>query len=104
MGEQWPEKTRDLHSQHFDSTIWDDFKFRDDDIIIATYAKSGATWTQQIIARQTTQRYAHLADDPRLAAADSIASQIAANMSGRKAEIFVDFATKHIQSELRGAA
>jgi aryl sulfotransferase len=34
-----------------DSTIWDDFKFRDDDIIIGTYAKSGTTWTQQIIAQ-----------------------------------------------------
>ncbi len=47
----WPRKTRDLHSHHFDSTIWDDFKFRDDDIIISTYAKSGTTWTQQIIAQ-----------------------------------------------------
>ncbi|MES2657413.1 MAG: sulfotransferase domain-containing protein [Verrucomicrobiota bacterium] len=47
----WPQKTRDVHTHHFDSTIWDDFKFRDDDIIIATYAKSGTTWTQQIIAQ-----------------------------------------------------
>ena len=37
----YPKKQRDLHSHHFDSTMWDDFKFRDDDIIIATYAKSG---------------------------------------------------------------
>ncbi len=47
----WPKKQRDLHNHHFDSTIWDDFSFRDDDIIIATYAKSGTTWLQQIIAQ-----------------------------------------------------
>lgn len=34
-----------------DSSIWNDFVFRDDDIVIATYAKSGTTWTQQIIAQ-----------------------------------------------------
>ena len=47
----WPTKTRDLHNHHFDSAIWNDFRFRDDDIIIATYAKSGTTWTQQIVAQ-----------------------------------------------------
>ncbi len=47
----WPKKTREFHNHHFDSTIWNDFKFRDDDIIIATYAKSGTTWVQQIIAQ-----------------------------------------------------
>jgi len=47
----WPQKTRELHNHHFDSTIWNDFRFRDDDIVIATYGKAGTTWVQQIIAQ-----------------------------------------------------
>lgn len=46
-----PEKTRELHNHHFDSTVWNDFKFRGDDIVISTYAKSGTTWMQQIISQ-----------------------------------------------------
>lgn len=46
-----PRKTRELQNHHFDSTIWNDLRFRDDDIIISTYAKSGTTWMQQIIAQ-----------------------------------------------------
>lgn len=46
-----PVKTREMHSNHFDSTIWNDFPFRDDDIIIASYAKSGTTWMQQIVSQ-----------------------------------------------------
>ncbi|HYJ64622.1 MAG TPA: sulfotransferase domain-containing protein [Parafilimonas sp.] len=46
-----PVKTREYHNHHFDSTIWNDFNFRDDDIIIATYAKSGTTWLQQIVSQ-----------------------------------------------------
>ena len=52
MGEpQWPVKTREFHNHHFDSTIWNDFNFRNDDIIIGTYAKSGTTWVQQIVSQ-----------------------------------------------------
>ena len=47
----WPQKTREMHSHHFDSTTWNDFPFRDDDIVISTYAKSGTIWMQQIIAQ-----------------------------------------------------
>lgn len=47
----WPVKTREVHNHHFDSTIWNAFRFRDDDIVIATYAKSGTTWLQQIVGQ-----------------------------------------------------
>lgn len=46
-----PVKSRELHNHHFDSTIWNDFRFRDDDIVISTYAKSGTTWMQQIVGQ-----------------------------------------------------
>lgn len=59
-----PVKTRELHSHHFDSTIWNDFKFRTDDIIISTYAKSGTSWTQQMIAQMM------FGGDPELAVAE----------------------------------
>lgn len=60
----WPVKARELHSHHFDSTIWNDFRFRDDDIIIATYAKAGTSWTQQMIAQMM------FGGDPDLAVAE----------------------------------
>ncbi|MDP3459933.1 MAG: sulfotransferase domain-containing protein [Hyphomonas sp.] len=60
----WPVKTREIHSHHFDSTIWNDLRFRDDDIIIATYAKSGTSWTQQMIAQMM------FGGDPELAVAE----------------------------------
>jgi len=47
----WPVKSREVHNHHMDSTVWNNFKFRDGDIVIATYGKSGTTWVQQIIAQ-----------------------------------------------------
>jgi aryl sulfotransferase len=56
----WPQKTRELHDHHFDSTIWNDVKFRADEIIIATYAKSGTTWLPQIVAQLIFRGEPHL--------------------------------------------
>ncbi|MEM7541205.1 MAG: sulfotransferase domain-containing protein [Pseudomonadota bacterium] len=44
-------KTTELQNHHMDSTRWDGFEYRDDDIVIGTWAKSGTTWLQQIVAQ-----------------------------------------------------
>jgi aryl sulfotransferase len=59
-----PRKTREMHNHHMDSTIWNDFAFRDDDVVVATYAKSGTTWTQQIVGQLL------LGPDPELQVAE----------------------------------
>lgn len=51
MATAWPKKSREFVSRHMDSRIWDRFVFRDDDVIVASYAKSGTTWVQQIIGQ-----------------------------------------------------
>jgi aryl sulfotransferase len=45
----WPQKTRDIENHHFNSKTWNNFSFRPDDIFVATYAKTGTTWMQQIV-------------------------------------------------------
>ncbi len=45
-----PERTRIYQCHHFDSTRWDYFEPRSDDIVIATSYKAGTTWTQAIVA------------------------------------------------------
>lgn len=47
----WPQKRREMFTHHIDSTKWNGFAFRDGDIVVATYAKSGTTWMQQIISQ-----------------------------------------------------
>lgn len=46
-----PAKTREMRNHHMDSTRWNGFAFRDGDVVIGTWAKSGTTWTQQILAQ-----------------------------------------------------
>jgi aryl sulfotransferase len=47
----WPVKQRELTMWVIDSRSWNGFEFRDDDIVIATWAKSGTTLTQQIVGQ-----------------------------------------------------
>lgn len=45
-----PERTRTYQNHHLDSTRWDAFTPRANDIVIATSYKAGTTWTQAIVA------------------------------------------------------
>src|SRR5690349_9367467 len=47
----WPQKTRELQTRLFDSRIWNDVQFRDDDIVIATHPKAGSHWLKQIVGQ-----------------------------------------------------
>src|SRR5579872_2466691 len=42
-------KPREIVSRMVDSTRWKSVKLRDDDIIVATFGKTGTTLTQQIV-------------------------------------------------------
>jgi aryl sulfotransferase len=45
-----PERTREYRNHHLDSTRWDHFEPRDDDIVVTTAYKAGTTWTQRIVS------------------------------------------------------
>ena len=60
----WPIKTSELKHPLMDSTRWNNFPFRDDDVVVATYSKSGTTLTQQILAQLI------LDTDPKVFGAD----------------------------------
>ena len=60
----WPIKTSELKHPLMDSARWNNFPFRDDDVVVATYSKSGTTLTQQILAQLI------LDTDPKVFGAD----------------------------------
>jgi aryl sulfotransferase len=47
----WPVKEAEYFDAVMDSTQWNGFAFRDDDIVVATYPKCGTTLTQQILGQ-----------------------------------------------------
>ena len=47
----WPTKQRELVKWVVDSRKWNDFRMRDDDIVISTWSKSGTNWMQQIVGQ-----------------------------------------------------
>lgn len=47
----FPVKTGEYENRFFDSTIWNVFIYRENDIVIASYAKAGTTLMQQIVAQ-----------------------------------------------------
>ncbi len=46
-----PAKTRELIDGFLDSTQWNDFRFRDDDIVVVSPAKAGTTWTLALLVQ-----------------------------------------------------
>lgn len=45
-----PQLTRIYQNHHLDSTRWDGYVHRPDDIVISTSYKTGTTWTQRIVS------------------------------------------------------
>ncbi|HEX5263545.1 MAG TPA: sulfotransferase domain-containing protein [Phenylobacterium sp.] len=47
----WPTKTREFSNFLMDSTRWNGFEFRDNDIVISTFSKTGTTLVQQMVSQ-----------------------------------------------------
>jgi aryl sulfotransferase len=45
-----PHRVRTYRNHHLDSTHWDRFPLRGDDVLISTSYKSGTTWVQRIVS------------------------------------------------------
>jgi aryl sulfotransferase len=44
-----PQRLHEYRNHHLDSTRWDHYRPRDDDIVVTTAYKAGTTWTQRIL-------------------------------------------------------
>ena len=47
----YPVKKFEVQDYWEDTTIWNEFQFREGDIVINTFSKSGTTWMQQIVCQ-----------------------------------------------------
>jgi hypothetical protein len=47
----WPVKRQEIKTAVFDSTRWNGFPFREGDVVVATWGKTGTTWVEQIVTQ-----------------------------------------------------
>jgi aryl sulfotransferase len=57
---RYPRKKREHWHHLLDSTVWNEFRYRENDIIINAYSKSGTTWIQQIVAQLLWEGAEHI--------------------------------------------
>jgi aryl sulfotransferase len=94
--DRWPVKTREIHDLFFDSRAWNDFAFRDDDIIIGTWGKSGTTWMQQIIGQLVFDGQEDLPVSEMSPWLDMVVPPLAPMMQGLAAQTHRRFIKTHL--------